>query len=130
MQRWKGKHPIPWDFFYSFNDLSGQNLNWFWNSWFFSHGYIDLGIHAVRKKGSIYRIEVGNTGGFPNPFDLQITYKDGTTAGKHYTPAVWKENQKTATLTLKTKKRINQLKIDNGIWMDANPEDNHWNAGR
>ncbi|MEP6712449.1 MAG: M1 family metallopeptidase, partial [Ferruginibacter sp.] len=42
MDRWHGKHPIPWDFFYSFNDVSGKNLNWFWDSWYFSHGYIDL----------------------------------------------------------------------------------------
>ncbi|MEO8568355.1 MAG: M1 family metallopeptidase, partial [Ginsengibacter sp.] len=37
MDRWHGKHPIPWDFFYSFNNISGQNLNWFWNAWFFSN---------------------------------------------------------------------------------------------
>ena len=35
MNRWHGKHPIPWDFFYTFNDASGKNLNWFWTNWFF-----------------------------------------------------------------------------------------------
>ncbi|PYO50551.1 MAG: aminopeptidase, partial [Gemmatimonadetes bacterium] len=35
MDRWHGKHPIPWDFFNTFNNVTGQNLNWFWNSWFF-----------------------------------------------------------------------------------------------
>ena len=29
MDRWNGKHPAPWDFFYTFNDVSGQDLNWF-----------------------------------------------------------------------------------------------------
>lgn len=35
MSRWHGKHPIPWDFFYSMNDASGKNLNWFWTNCFF-----------------------------------------------------------------------------------------------
>ncbi|MEO6837077.1 MAG: M1 family metallopeptidase, partial [Ginsengibacter sp.] len=35
MDQWHGKHPLPWDFFYSFNTVSGENLNWFWNAWFF-----------------------------------------------------------------------------------------------
>jgi aminopeptidase N len=40
MDRWHGKHPIPWDFFYRVNDITGRNLNWFWRSWSFSNGYI------------------------------------------------------------------------------------------
>src|SRR5205085_6748736 len=48
MDRWHGKHPIPWDFFFTFNDASGKNLNWFWNNWFFSHYYIDLALTNVQ----------------------------------------------------------------------------------
>lgn len=36
MARWNGRHPTPWDFFNTFNNVSGKNLNWFWNSWFFT----------------------------------------------------------------------------------------------
>ena len=50
MSRWHGKHPTPWDFFYSINDVSGKDLNWFWNDWFFSNNYIDLAIK--RRKNS------------------------------------------------------------------------------
>jgi aminopeptidase N len=31
MNDWKGKHPVPYDFFYIINSGSGKNLNWFWN---------------------------------------------------------------------------------------------------
>ncbi|HWC53300.1 MAG TPA: M1 family metallopeptidase, partial [Chitinophagaceae bacterium] len=34
MDRWHGKHPIPWDFFYTFDDVSGKKLDWFWSNWF------------------------------------------------------------------------------------------------
>jgi aminopeptidase N len=30
MNRWHGKHPLPWDFFFTFNDVTKKNLNWFW----------------------------------------------------------------------------------------------------
>ncbi|HEY6435904.1 MAG TPA: M1 family metallopeptidase, partial [Ignavibacteriaceae bacterium] len=42
IQRWKGKHPTPYDFFFTFNDVTGQDLNWFWKPWFFESGYPDL----------------------------------------------------------------------------------------
>lgn len=38
MDRWKGKHPAPFDFFNTWNDASGQNLDWFWRPWFFEWG--------------------------------------------------------------------------------------------
>ncbi len=45
--RWHGKHPIPWDFFNTFNDVSAENLNWFWRDWYFSNDYIDLAVAGV-----------------------------------------------------------------------------------
>ncbi|MBK7500534.1 MAG: hypothetical protein IPI19_15975 [Ignavibacteriales bacterium] len=29
--RWNGKHPTPWDMFYTFEDVTKQDLKWFWN---------------------------------------------------------------------------------------------------
>jgi hypothetical protein len=126
MDHWHGKHPIPWDFFNAFNDISGRSLNWFWNNWFFSHGYDDLAVGKVTKAASGYTITVKNIGGFAIPFDLKIMYADGDTASIHQTPLVWKKDQKETTLHLKTKKRMRSLTIDNGIWMDANEADNSW----
>src|SRR5215216_5198011 len=79
MKRWNGKHPLPWDFFYTFNAASGQNLNWFWNNWFFSPYYIDLAVQSVNKN----IVTVKNIGGMAAPFDLNLTYQDGTTAVIH-----------------------------------------------
>lgn len=126
MDWWHGRHPIPWDFFYSFNTASGQNLNWFWNSWFFSHGYDDLGIGKVTRTKDGYSLTVKNIGGFVIPFDVKITYADGTTEDIHKTPVVWKRDQKQTTIAIKTKKKISSLTIDNGIWMDADESNNTW----
>ena len=49
--RWAGKHPTPYDFFFTFNDISGENLDWFWQPWFFGFQYLDLAIMKVESVG-------------------------------------------------------------------------------
>ncbi|PJJ75792.1 hypothetical protein BXY57_1381 [Thermoflavifilum aggregans] len=125
MQRWHGKHPIPWDFFYTFNDVSGKNLNPFWKSWFFSNGYDDLAIDQVRHSGNSYWITIKNIGGFMMPFDLVVKYVHRQQR-IHYTPAIWLQNPETYTIRLNGSEPIQSLEIDPGIFMDANMKDNFW----
>ncbi len=44
IKRWHGKHPIPYDFFFTFNEVTGKDLSWYWKPWFFERGYPDLAI--------------------------------------------------------------------------------------
>ena len=60
MARWHGKHPIPWDYFNSMSNASGQDLSWFFQSWFFTNGYIDLAVGPVSGSS----VTVNNVGGF------------------------------------------------------------------
>jgi hypothetical protein len=128
IDRWHGKHPIPWDFFNTFNDVSGKNLNWFWNNWYFDSGYIDLSVASVTRndRGSVVVIE--NVGGMAAPVDLRVTYSDGSTETLHQTPAIWEANQKRATVILPAKKTIRSVELDGGIWADALPANGKWTA--
>lgn len=126
MERWNGKHPSPWDFFYSFNDLSGQDLNWFWKPWYFENSYIDLALTNVKKSRKKYTLSIQNIGGMPAPVDVEITYADGSTEIKHQTSSIWKENQQKTTVEIKTKKTITSIKLNGGIWMDADLSNNSW----
>jgi hypothetical protein len=128
MDRWHGKHPTPWDFFHTFNNVSGKNLNWFWNKWFFESNYIDLAIEEVKQSGAGVTVNINNIGGMPAPFDLVATYSDGTTARFHQTPAAWQADPKKVSITVKTKKKIKSVNIDGGIWMDADELNNEWAA--
>jgi hypothetical protein len=128
MARWNGKHPIPWDFFNTFNDASGQNLNWFWNNWYFSNAYIDLAASRVTKTPAGYSLVVDNIGGMAAPFDVHLGFSDGTTQIIHQTPAVWKANTQRATVSLSTRKKVASLNIEGGIWMDADTTNNRWTA--
>jgi aminopeptidase N len=128
MNRWHGKHPIPWDFFNSFNDVSGRNLNWFWHNWFFTNSYIDLAVGGVRKTGSGYSVVIDNIGGMAAPVDLRVRYGDGTTDSIHETPAIWEANQRRATVAVPTRKTLQSLVLDGGIWVDADSTNNRWTA--
>ncbi len=128
MDRWHGKHPLPWDFFNTFSNISGKNLNWFWNNWFFSNGYIDLGIQEVKRSGTGYNISLTNIGGYPAPVDVEIRYTDGTNEKKHLTPAIWEKDPKQSILAVVTKKKIESVKLEGGIFMDADTSNNQYPA--
>jgi len=126
MGNWHGKHPIPWDFFNSINSASGMNLNWFWYNWFFTNNYIDLKLQNVTKDAGGYALTIQNAGGFAIPFDVKLTYSDGTTQNVHQTPVVWQHDQKQASVHIKTSKTVKAVTLDNGIFMDATESDNTW----
>jgi hypothetical protein len=128
MDRWNGKHPIPWDFFYTFNDVSGQDLNWFWSNWFFSNNYIDYSIKNVETSKKGYSVNIKNIGGYPAPFDLSITFDDKTTELIHQSPALWKTQLQEAKIQINTNKKVASIQIKGGIFMDANEKDNTWKA--
>jgi len=126
IDRWHGKHPIPWDMFNTFNDVTSQNLNWFWNSWYFSNNYIDLGVGAVEKTGNGYSLVINNVGGMPAPVDVEAHFGDGTSEVIHATSAIWASDQRRAMVAISTKKTLLALELKGGIWMDADSSNNRW----
>jgi hypothetical protein len=128
MNRWHGKHPIPWDFFNTFNDVTGQNLNWFWNDWFFSNGYIDLGLRSPTKTGSGYEVVIDNIGGMTAPLDLAVQFADGTSDVLHQTASIWRADRRVAKVPLATGKAIQSIELRTGIWVDADSTNNRWPA--
>jgi len=128
MGNWHGKHPIPWDFFNSINSGSGMNLNWFFNNWFFTNDYIDIALKNVTRDNNGYMLAIQNIGGFAIPFDVELTYADGTTQTVHQTPVVWQYNQKQISVPIKTGKTISSVTLDNGIFMDADASNNTWKS--
>jgi len=130
MDAWNGKHPIPWDFFGAMNTGSGQNLNWFFHNWFFTNNYIDIRLSKVEKGNGTYTLTIDNPGGFAIPFDVVVTYTDGTTSTKHQTPGSWKENQGQQLLKITTKKTVAKIILDGNLFMDYTPQDNVWTANK
>ncbi|MDP4261986.1 MAG: M1 family metallopeptidase [Bacteroidota bacterium] len=130
MRRWNGKHPLPWDFFNTYSDVAGKNLNWFWNNWFFGNGYIDYALDDIKKSHKRYNISIKNIGGFFAPVDVVIKYTDGSIDTKHLTPSAWEKDPKQTMVVIKTAKKIESVKLDGGIFMDADPSNNSTPADR
>ena len=72
MERWNGKHPIPTDFFFTFNEATGQDLGWFWKRWFYDFGFPDLAISNVKQKNNSLIVTLLNKGHLPLPIKLQV----------------------------------------------------------
>lgn len=126
IRRWNGKHPTPWDFFYTVNDASGKNLNWFWNSWFFNNNNIDIGVTGVTPTATGNSITVVNNGGFAIPFDIQVRYTDATGETRHFSPGIWQKDARQAKLVISTKKTIESVVISTGIFQDGVEGNNRW----
>lgn len=129
MNDWHGKHPTPYDFFYSFNDGSGKDLNWFWERWFFGWQYPDLSIKKVEKAGNETKITIANKGGLPVPVYLTLISKAGKKSVEKYTAEVWKSGEKEKYFTVSTPySAIAKIKLGNEFIPDKHNGNNSWRA--
>ena len=126
MSRWQGKRPLPWDMFASFNTAGVGNHDWFVARWFFGYNYMDLAIGAVSNGPGNPSVTVRNPGGLPLPFDLVLTFTDGTTERLHQTPAAWLASPRDITITAPSGKLLAGVAIDTGVFEDFHPTDNIW----
>jgi len=121
INRWKGKRPIPHDLFNTFNDISGQNLNWFWKAWIFDFVYPDLSIREIKDN----RITIENIGGLPVPVSLKITFSDNSVKEIYKTAEVWKGNDKAIKLSFDDSKQVKKLELsDMYLIPDVNRSNN------
>ncbi len=73
-------------------------------------------------------LTVKNTGGFSIPFDVVVTYANGTTATLHQTPRIWQANAKQTQVTIPSTNAISTIHLDGVLYMDATEADNTWKA--
>lgn len=104
IKRWNGKHPTPYDFFNTFEDASGEDLDWFFKPWFFEFKYPDLSIKKAEAKDGYLFVEVENKGGLPLPVVLFV--KNGESKEKIFEAQadIWKGKSGELKLEIKCKK--------------------------
>lgn len=125
-RQWNGRHPIPYDFFYSMNAGSGKNLNWFWKRWFFDNSYTDIGIVKFVSGTKSKTVSVKNIGGKPVPVHINVTYTDGSTEKIYKSAAVWEKGNSTSTITFSSNKTVETISLGSLHVPDANQADNSW----
>ena len=45
--RWAFKHPTPWDFFRTMENVGGEDLSYFWRGWFLTNDKLDQGVTKI-----------------------------------------------------------------------------------
>jgi aminopeptidase N len=126
MNRWHGKHPIPYDFFYTFNDVLQQELNWFWKPWFFEMGYPDLAIKDVRLEDKKVKISIERIGNLPLPVHLTVTFTDNTKEIIKEPMKSWSTGAKEIILEREFVKAVKKVELGSNLVPDVKPENNIW----
>ena len=128
MNRWKGKHPAPFDFFQTWNEASGQNLDWFWRPWFFDWGYPELGIQGITQNeaANCQVVVVARTGNIPVPIHLELEYTDGSKETLHQSAAVWKDGKQSFNVRCTQGKTLQSAKLGKKTIPDVDTSNNAW----
>lgn len=134
IQRWAFKHPTPWDFFRTMENVAGEDLSWFWREWFIENYSLDQGVKDVKyvsndpKKGALITIE--NLDRMALPVCMLITLDNGTKDTMNLPVEIW---QRGGSWTFKypSTTKIKSIEIDpNHDMPDINPSNNTWDLSK
>jgi DNA-binding ferritin-like protein (Dps family) len=123
MNRWHEKHPIGTDFFFTFNDVAGEDLSWFWNPWFFDLGYPDLALENVTVNENSATATVSMVGNLPTRIELTILFEDGETKVVSTSASQLKGRTK-VDINFGISKKIKTVKLGSELIPDVNKENN------
>ena len=79
VRRWAYKHPQPADFFRTIEDVSGEDLDWFWRGWFDTRHAYDAELVSVSARDETVAVTVGQARGLVFPTTVEVTFADGST---------------------------------------------------
>lgn len=133
IKNWAYKHPTPFDFFRSMENGTGEDLSWFWRSWFLNSWKNDQALGDVKPvltegKISGYTIQVKNMEKMPMPIILQVKTKSGKTETIKVPVDVWMKNT-SWLVRYPTTEEVVEVTIDpDKLLPDGNPDNNKWNA--
>jgi hypothetical protein len=106
--------------------VSGENLSWLWDSWYFKMGYPDVAVESY-KKG---KLVVKRYGERPVPVSVNVEYKTKVN-GKPKTydtivsPSVWQNGNKSMTIKIPDGKQVESLTVNSDM-PDFNELDNYF----
>jgi hypothetical protein len=126
-RRWEFKHPTPYDLFATFDDVSGQDLSWFWRTWFFETWRLDQAIDTVATLGDSLEVGIENRGKAPMPVHLVVTRADGKSDSLTVPVDVWLGGAKRTTVRIAKTPTVRSIEIDPAHeFPDVNRDNQRW----
>jgi hypothetical protein len=130
IDRWAYKHPTPWDFFHTMENVSGESLSWFWRGWVFNNWKIDQAVKGVKyiedspAKGAEITIE--NLEKMPMPVTALIKEANGKEQKINLPVEIWQRGG-TWTFSVRTTSEIKEVILDPDKKLpEWNRDNNQW----
>lgn len=130
IRHWAYKHPQPEDFFRTIENGAGEDLNWFWNSWFYHNWKFDAAITgAAYVKGDAGKgvvVSINNLEKMALPVTVEAQLQNGNKVRLQVPVETWLQ-RKTADITLPTTGKVTSITLDpDHALPDANRANNVW----
>ena len=129
IKRWAYKHPTPWDFFRTIDNVSGEDLSWFWRGWFIQNYKLDQSIKDVTydaTKGTIVTLE--NLDMLVMPVIIGYETISGTKGTMNLPVEIW-NNTATFKVKLPVTEAVKSVTIDpDKVFPDMNYGNNKWSG--
>jgi hypothetical protein len=131
IRRWAFKHPTPADFFRTMEDGLGEDLSWFWRSWFYTTDRLDQAVDSVTvsdSAGVVSRVYLRNAGQMPMPVELGLLMDDGRTQRVRLPVEIW-GLRNTYVALVPGPRKVSSVVIDPDNWYpDVDRRNNRWPA--
>jgi hypothetical protein len=130
IERWAYKHPAPDDFFRTIENVSGEDLAWFWRGWFVNNWRLDQGINSIKyvdnnPKSGVY-ITIENFEKMAMPVILDVKTKSGKVTRVNLPVEIWQKNIDW-TFKFNSTEEIESIIIDpDHVFPDVNESNNSW----
>ena len=115
IRRWAFKHPSPWDFFHTIENVSGEDLGWFWRGWVLNNWKLDIAVREVRyKKGDVangVEVTIENLEKMVMPVNVKVIETNGTEHILSLPVEIWQRGAKW-TFDVPTTSEIKQVSVD------------------
>ena len=130
INKWAFKHPTPMDFFRAMEDGAGEDLGWFWKSWFYELWRLDQSVKEVDyveqdpTKGAVITIE--NLDKMAMPAIVEVELTSGEKERFTFPVEIWQRGS-SWTFRTSTKLPIKSVVIDpDHSFPDMDSKNNTW----
>jgi hypothetical protein len=125
-RRWQFKHPQPADFFRTFANVTGRDLDWFWRGWVYTTGRLDQAVDSVVVGRDTTSIYLANRGQMVLPLTLELRYADGTRETRQLPIEMWYLGNR-FTYRVVAAKPLAAAVVDPAmVYPDINRKNNTW----
>jgi Peptidase family M1 domain len=128
-RRWVDRHPQPYDFFNAITEVSGRDLSWFWQTWFYHGWSLDQALDTVALTRDSMAITIVDQGLAPMPVRLAVTRADGSVQRLEVPVDVWLTGARRTTVRIARDPRVLRVEIDpEAFFPDLDRSNQVWTA--